>query len=200
MLTDIVLEKSSRSFTGLHSGKKGFLTMLVYEHFKLDMCTYGGKNMKTVTDVFWKEGCKVPDIMVSELINLIEKGIMSANNEDQRNMIFEATLYIYNVQKGTTMDDLKKFLKNFKNEMYAEKGKLSGSFYLHFYKKMRAKDAFSYVKNTPNQFQSVEMISHKKEVGANQETHITGNVEEKKKISRKDAKMVDDDGFTVIKK
>jgi len=71
MLQDIVLEKSSRSFSGLSSGKKMFLTQLVFEHFKLEMCTYGGKNAKTVTDVFWKEGCKIPDIMVSEVIQLI---------------------------------------------------------------------------------------------------------------------------------
>lgn len=109
------------------------------------MCTYGGRNAKTVTDVFWKEGCKIPDILVSELIDLIERGIMSANNEDNKSMIFEATLHIYNVTKGTTIDDLKKFLNNFKNEMYAEKGKQSGSFYLHFYKKMRAKDAMVYL-------------------------------------------------------
>lgn len=50
-----------------------------------------------MTDVFWKEGCKVPDIMVSELMALIEKGIMSANSEDNRNQIFEATLYLTNV-------------------------------------------------------------------------------------------------------
>jgi len=49
------------------------------------MCTYGGKNSKTVTDVFYKEGCKVPDLLISEVIALIEKGIMSANNEDNRN-------------------------------------------------------------------------------------------------------------------
>lgn len=104
MLTDVVLQKTVRSFNGMAHNKKSFLTMLVYEHFKLDMCTYGGKNQKTVTDVFWKDGCKVPDIMISELIKLIEKGIMSANNDDNRNMIFEATIYVYNVQKGTTMD------------------------------------------------------------------------------------------------
>ena len=98
--------------------------MLVHEHFHLDMCTYGNKNSKTITDVFWKEGCKVPDIMVSELIELIEKRILSANNDDNRNMIFEATLYVYNVQKGTKINDLKSFLKSFKNEMYSEKGKL----------------------------------------------------------------------------
>lgn len=94
MLTDVVLEKSSRSFSGLSPAKKSFLTTLVFEHFKLDMCTYGGKNSKTVTDVFWKEGCKVPDIMISEVVSLIQKGIISANNEDNRNMIFEATLKI----------------------------------------------------------------------------------------------------------
>ena len=81
---------------------------------------------------------------------LIEKGIMSANNEDNKSMIFEATLSISNVQKGTTIDDLKKFLTNFKNEMYAEKGKQQGSFLLHFYKMMRAKDAYTYLRNTPN--------------------------------------------------
>lgn len=82
MLTDVVLTKTAKSFTGLGSAKKSFVTTLVFEHFHLDMCTYGGKNAKTVTDVYWKEGCKVPDILVSELLALIEKGIMSASNED----------------------------------------------------------------------------------------------------------------------
>lgn len=123
MLTDVVFQKTTKSFTGLGSAKKSFVTTLVFEHFHLDMCTYGGKNAKPVTDVYWKEGCKVPDILVSELLALIEKGIMSANNEDNKSLIFEATLNISNVQKGTTIDDLKKYLSNFKNEMYAEKGK-----------------------------------------------------------------------------
>lgn len=113
-----MLEKGVRSFSGLGSHKKAFLTTLVFEHFKLDMCTYGGKNQKTVTDVFWKEGCKVPELMVSEVIQLIEKGIMSANNDDNRSQIFEATLFITNVPRGTTIDDFKKFMVNFKNEMY----------------------------------------------------------------------------------
>jgi len=77
--------------------KKGFLTTLVFEHFHVDMCTYGGKNSKTVTDVFYKEGCKIPDVLISEVMTLIEKGIMSANNEDNKSMIFEATLTITNV-------------------------------------------------------------------------------------------------------
>jgi hypothetical protein len=123
LLTDVVLEKSTRSFTGLSSAKKSFLSTLVFEHFKLDMCTYGGKNSKTVTDVFWKEGSKVPDVLVSEVMKLIERGIMSANNDDNRSQVFEATLYIFNVMKGTTIDDLKKFLNNFRNEMYTQKGK-----------------------------------------------------------------------------
>jgi len=56
--------------------------MYVYEHFKLDSCTYGGKigGGKAVTDVFWKEGCRVPEILASEVIALIEKGLMSSNH------------------------------------------------------------------------------------------------------------------------
>jgi len=66
----------------LTSGKRAFLTMYVYEHFKLDSCTYGGKigGGKAVTDVFWKEGCRVPEILASEVIALIEKGLMSSNH------------------------------------------------------------------------------------------------------------------------
>jgi len=43
-LTDVVLQKSTRSFSGLAPNRKGFLTMLVFEHFHLDMCIYGGRN------------------------------------------------------------------------------------------------------------------------------------------------------------
>jgi hypothetical protein len=117
-LTDVVLEKTTRSFTGITSAKRAFLSTLVFENFKLDMCTYGGRNSKTVTDVFWNEGCKVPEILVSEVIKLIERGIMSVDNDDTRDQIFEATLYITTVTKGTSIDDLKKFLMNFRNEMY----------------------------------------------------------------------------------
>jgi hypothetical protein len=78
------LEKTVRSFSGMNSGKKSFLQTLVFEHFKLDMCTYGGRNSKTVTDVFWREGCKIPDVLVSEVMRLIERGLVSANNEDNR--------------------------------------------------------------------------------------------------------------------
>mmetsp|Transcript_39173 Transcript_39173/g.37547 ORF Transcript_39173/g.37547 Transcript_39173/m.37547 type:complete len:238 (+) Transcript_39173:2155-2868(+) len=196
-LQDVVLNKSSKAFTGLVHGKKSFLTMLVFEHYKLDMCTYGGRNQKTVTDVFWKEGCKIPDVMISEVIALIARGILSTNNEDNRNMIFEASLHIHNVTKGNTIDDLKKFLGNFKNEMYAEKGKHFGSFLLHFYKKMRAKDAYTFIKNTPNQFSNVDLIMHKKEVGTNNESIISSDQAPKK---QKKEKVVDDDGFTVVNK
>jgi hypothetical protein len=158
LLSDIVLEKAVRSFSGLTSGKKQFLQTLVFEHFKLDMCTYGGKNARTVTDVFWKDGCKIPDTLVSEVIKLIERGIVSANTEDNRDQIFEATLIISGVNKGTSTDDLKKFLSNFRNEMYTQKGKNPGQFLVHFYKKPRARDAFTYIVNVPNQFQNVELI------------------------------------------
>ena len=37
----IVLNKTTRHYTHLPSGKRQFLQLLVHEHFKLDMCIYG---------------------------------------------------------------------------------------------------------------------------------------------------------------
>ena len=68
-LADAVLKKSSRSFVNLSGEKRNFVIQYVYEHFKLDMCTYGGKGgSNSVTDVYWKEGCRVPEIMASEVV------------------------------------------------------------------------------------------------------------------------------------
>lgn len=116
-----------------------------------------------MTDVYWKEGCKIPDVMISESVSLIEKGLISANNDDNKFMIFEGTLHIHNVQKGTTMTDLKNFLKVFLNDFYSERGKVMGEFFLHFYKKAQAKNAITFILNTPNQFTNFEFIQHEKQ-------------------------------------
>lgn len=88
--------------------KRNFVMMYVYEHFKLDMCTYGGKGgSNSVTDVYWKEGCRVPEIMASEVVVLIRKGIMSSNLEENRNLVFEATIHISDIPKGSTVEDIK---------------------------------------------------------------------------------------------
>lgn len=87
------------------------------------MCNYGNKvgNGKTVTDVIWKEGCKVPEIMISEVISLIEKGIMSPDREAERNKIFEASLVIYGVPKNIGIDDIKKMFPGYQDEFYPER-------------------------------------------------------------------------------
>ena len=82
-LTDIVLQKTSKSMTNLSPQKRDFLMMYVYEHFKLDMNVQSsGKGTKIFTDVFWKEGCRVPEMLSSEVVELSVKGIIKANNEE----------------------------------------------------------------------------------------------------------------------
>ena len=61
---------------------------------------------------------------------------------------------------------------------------------------MRARDALTYLKNTPNQFNTVDYIQHVKEIGTNPETPVEEKVQLKKK---KKTVTVDDDGFTTIK-
>jgi len=140
-LVYVALNKSTKSYANLTSTKRSYLGTLVYEHFNLDMCTYGQQGQKRSTDVFWREGCKVPQIMCSEIADLINKGIEEVRYVSDKATIFEASLHVTNVPNGNTLDTLKKFLGSFKNEMYSEKGKTLGSFNIHFYSKIRAKDA-----------------------------------------------------------
>lgn len=78
-LTYIVLNRSTKYWTHLYGEKRAFLQLLVFEHFKLDMCTYGAKDQKKTTDVYYKEGAKIPDIMCTEIATLINKGITEVN-------------------------------------------------------------------------------------------------------------------------
>jgi hypothetical protein len=71
--------------------------------------------------------------MCSEIADLINKGIEEVKHESDKATIFEASIYISNVAQGYNIDHLKKFLCNFKNEMYTEKGKSFGTFVCHFY-------------------------------------------------------------------
>jgi hypothetical protein len=200
-LADVVLKKSSRSFVNLSGERRNFLMMYVYEHFKLDMCTYGGKaGSNSVTDVYWKEGCRVPEIMAAEVVVLIKKGIMSSNLEENRNLVFEATINIYDIPKGSTVQDVKSHLKTFQNEFYTERRNNPGqarSAQLHFYTLARAKDAHSFLRNSAHQFNTNELIVHKKEVGVN--GGLTPAEEEKPKKSRSNATF-DDDGFEIVKR
>lgn len=63
---------------------------------------------------------------------------------------------------------------------------------------MRAKDAYTYIVNTPSQYTSVELISHKKEIGTNQ-VMTTTEVQLKKAKQRAET-VIDDEGFTMTKK
>lgn len=121
-LTDVTLKQTTKSFLNLNGEKRNFVMMYAFEHFKLDMCTYGGKGGATsVTDVFWKNGCRVPDIMCSEVVTLISKGIMPNDLDASKSSVFEATIYISNIPKGSNVDDIKQHLSAFQNEFYTER-------------------------------------------------------------------------------
>ena len=86
------MNRSTKHYTHLQGGKRNFLTMMVHEHFKLDMCVYGQLGQKRVTDVFWKDGCKIPEIMCSEIASMISRGIEEVKTESNMSSIFEATI------------------------------------------------------------------------------------------------------------
>jgi len=192
-LTYIVMNKSTKSYNNLSTQKRNFVQLLVYEHFRLDMCVYGGgQGLKKVTDVFWKEGCKIPEIMCSEIAELINKGIEEVRQESKMSTIFEASINIYNVPTSSGFDTLKKFLSNFKNDMYTERGSTVGTFHVHFYQKQRAKDALSFIQEQPNQFSNCELVMHRKE-GTNE---VIEETKEEGPAKRKGKTKTDENGWT----
>lgn len=60
---------------------------------------------------------------------------------------------------------------------------------------MRAKDAYTFLKNTPSPYTQFELIQHKKEIGINSEASTLTSDEPKRK--KKEKKVIDDDGFTM---
>lgn len=65
---------------------------------------------------------------------MISKGIEEVKTESNISSIFEASILINNVTRGNSIDTLKKFLSNFKSDIYTEKGSNnSSSFKVHFY-------------------------------------------------------------------
>lgn len=204
LLTDVVLQHTSRSLSGLTGPKHSFLSTYVYEHFRLDMCAYRSKpGGPSVADVFWKEGCRVPDILATEIIALVEKGIMTHNAADRRGQVFQASLSFPAIPKGSGISDIKLLLPGFINEYYVEK---KGSAHrraavLHFYQLQRAQEALATLQAGWHPFENVELISHQKQIGTNQDPIGFGglSVEPSQRL-RADRYEVDDDGFTVIKK
>jgi hypothetical protein len=136
-LADIVYKKSSKSYMNLGGTKRLFIGTYVYEHFRLDMCTYKGTEA-TVTDVFYTEGSRVPEILATDIVNLVERGIYSSSTDEHMTKIFEASLYCPNIPKGSSVHDLKKLLNQYSSDFYAEcKGQMSlanRTARLHFYK------------------------------------------------------------------
>lgn len=72
--------------------------------------------------------------MCSEIAEMISKGIEEVKTESNISSIFEASILINNVTRGNSIDTLKKFLSNFKSDIYTEKvTNNSSSFKVHFY-------------------------------------------------------------------
>lgn len=91
-------------------------------------------------------------------------------------------------------------LTNFKDEMYTEK-KAKNNFQVHFYKKDRASQALSLLKNTPNEFSNVYMQIHDKEAKAPRVEESSDDEFEETTFGKKQKHTpLDAFGFETVKK
>lgn len=204
LLTDVVLQHASRSLSGLTGPKHSFLSTYVFEHYRLDMCTYRPKlGGSTVADILWKEGCRVPEILATEIIALVAKGIMSGNSADRRSQVFQASLSFPAIPKGSGISDIKALLPGFTNEYYVEKRGTSHAraALLHFYQLSRAQEALADLQATWHPFENVAMVAHQKQIGTSQGGigFGTSGTEPAPRL-RSERYELDDDGFQTIKR
>lgn len=201
MLQDIVHNKGTKSFTNLGGAKRNIIGTYVYEHFHLDMCTFKGTEA-TVTDVFYKDGARIPSILATEIIGLVERGIVGAADE-QLSKIFEASIICPHIPKGSTVNDLKGLLQSYANEFYAEArgeaAKANRSAQLHFYKLQRAKDAYKELKDGVHPFGGVDFVSYRKEIGTSGMPIGLGGFGDQAHGGRRAAAEEDEDGFTIVR-
>ena len=67
-----------------------------------------------------------------------------------------------------------------------------GSYLVHFYSKIRAKDAMNFIQEQPNQFSNADLVIHRKEIGT---LGLIGE-ESKEAVKKKGKRTTDDDGWT----
>jgi len=191
ILEETIRNKTSRSLPDLEPGTKTAISILVREHYYLDMITYGGRGKsKKVTDVYFKEEMsQVPSTLLSEYIRMIKKGIISEDAEDRKNKLFESSIKISEMPIGGSLDDLKMNLIGFHSEFYTEKIGVRGGFYLHFYNKYRAEEAYKKLRNCGGGYSYVNLIDH-----TDDETKSAKS----KKGKKKKKKEYDFEGFTEV--
>lgn len=190
---EVVKTKSSKSLPQIEGGLKRYIAILAKEHYFIDICTYGGrhKNASSVTDVYYKdENSQVPATLLSDYVKLINKGILSNDPEERKNKLFEASLKISELPMGGSLEDLKRNLIGFHSEFYTEKIGTRGGFYLHFYNKYRAEEAYKKLRGCGGGYSFVDLIDH---IDGESKSRIAKPVKKKKK-----KKDTDFEGFREV--
>jgi hypothetical protein len=162
ILEEVVKKQYSTSLPDFDPSFKKYISTLVREHYFLDMCTYGGRGKsKKVTDVSYKdENSEVPSTLLSDYVKMIKKGIVWEDAEERKNKLFEASIKISELPIGGSLEDIKINLIGFHSEFYTEKIGIRGGFYLHFYNKYRAEEAFKKLRNSGGGYSYVNLIDH----------------------------------------
>lgn len=202
VLNSIVYSKGDGvSMPEMQGEKKLWICKLVKDHYYLKYTSYGN-SLKRVIDVYYTDDSRIPEVLLSEYVRLIQKGVLSSSTKERKNP-FNASLYIYNVSREHSLDELKDLINDFKHLYYPEYDNKSANkaFYLHFYSLECAQLCMRKLKATPNPFTSIKFIDNQKlklmaapaaaSLDSDDDDEWETGASKKKKPQR-----VDEDGFT----
>lgn len=80
-----------------------YLTDDFLDNYYLEICKYNASTAQ-ISDVYYSKNARIPKTSLFQMAKLSKKGILSSTTEGK--CPFEATLYVYNIQKGESIEDL----------------------------------------------------------------------------------------------
>lgn len=163
ILESVIKCKGGKSLPDIEGEFLSPIAALVKEHYKCDLCRYGGriKNGKKVTDVYYKdENSQIPSTLLSDYVKLIKEGVISDKAHERKEKLFEASIKVPNLPIGMSLDDIKRNLIGFHSEFYTEKVGNKSGYFFHFYNKYRAEEAYNKLRQSAGEFTGVDFIVH----------------------------------------
>jgi len=161
MLLDLILNENQCGvpLPDMESKKREIIVELVQNNYYLDVGAY--KTAKGICyDVYYNKKARLPKILLSQMAKMEKEGTIKPVEEQP--LPFEATIYVYGISKGESINDLKALLGKYIYKYYVEK-KGNYGYYLHFYEKKQAEGAYEVLKAGNHTFKNFKLIRNDQE-------------------------------------
>lgn len=168
--------------------KRELIVEMIQNNYYLDVGAY--KTAKGIShDVYLTKNARIPKMLLSQVDKLRKDGTIKVDSKED--MPFEASIYVYNVQKGQNINDLKSLLGKYIYKYYVEKRGQFG-YYLHFYDRKHAEGALEVLSAGAHSFKNFKLVSNEQLETTEEKADAEAEAEAKREAAEP---KTDDNGF-----